>query len=167
MADIYRKAALERLSSPEQLDKIMTVSRPVSWLALLGVTIVITAAVLWSVFGTLPTTISVQGLVGSDSESSGYQLVRCYAPYSSLGEIETGMRAVVYSQTDDSRLSAEVISVSLNDADISAFEIIFGSDETPVEVLLRLTTETLQERTLVTARIITNESAPIKRLMVP
>jgi len=54
MAGLFRKAALERLSSPEQLDKAITVSKPVSWLALIGVTIIIVAAILWLVFGDMP-----------------------------------------------------------------------------------------------------------------
>ena len=54
LAGLFRKVALERLSSPEQLDKAITVSKPVSWLALIGVTIIIAAAVLWLVLGDMP-----------------------------------------------------------------------------------------------------------------
>ena len=30
MAQLYRKAALERISSPEQLDKVLVISSPLS-----------------------------------------------------------------------------------------------------------------------------------------
>jgi len=51
MAGLFRKAALERLSSPEQLDKAITVSSPLSWVALIGVTLIIAAAIFWFVQG--------------------------------------------------------------------------------------------------------------------
>ena len=57
MSGLFRKAALERLSSPEQLDKAIVVSSPVSWLALIGVTVIIVAGILWLVYGDLPVSI--------------------------------------------------------------------------------------------------------------
>ena len=58
MSGLFRKVALERLSSPEQLDKAITVSSPVSWLALIGVTVIIAAGILWLVFSGLPVVIT-------------------------------------------------------------------------------------------------------------
>ena len=65
MADIYRKSSLEKLSNPEQLDRAITISSPMSWLALIGVALMIAATVLWAVFGTLPTTVKAQGVIVS------------------------------------------------------------------------------------------------------
>ena len=36
MAELYRKSALERISSPDQLDTMLKISSPISWLALVG-----------------------------------------------------------------------------------------------------------------------------------
>lgn len=63
MAQLYRKAALERISSPEQLDKVLVISSPLSWLVLVGITLMIAAAVVWSVLGTIPITVTVQGMI--------------------------------------------------------------------------------------------------------
>lgn len=63
MAELYRKSALERISSPEQLDKALTVTSPVSWIALLGITVIVVVSVIWSIVGTIPVTISTQGIV--------------------------------------------------------------------------------------------------------
>lgn len=65
MADLYRKASLERISSPEQLDKVLKVTSPMSWLALIGVTIIIIVTVVWSVIGSIPVTITTKGMVSS------------------------------------------------------------------------------------------------------
>lgn len=65
MADLYRKSALERISSPEQLDKVLKVTSPMSWLALIGITLIIVVTVIWSIVGTIPVVISSKGIVSS------------------------------------------------------------------------------------------------------
>ena len=65
MADLYRKSSLERISSPEQLDKVLQVTSPMSWLALIGVTIIVVVTVIWSVVGTIPVTITTKGIISS------------------------------------------------------------------------------------------------------
>ena len=65
MAQLYRKSALERISSPEQLDKALTVTSPMSWLALVAVTFVIVVTVIWSIIGTIPVTVTTTGIVAS------------------------------------------------------------------------------------------------------
>lgn len=63
MADLYRKSSLEKLSNPEQLDRAITISSPMSWFVLLGVALIIVATVIWSILGTLPTTVTVNGII--------------------------------------------------------------------------------------------------------
>lgn len=63
MAELYRKSALERISSPEQLDKVLKVSSPLSWLALIAVTLVLIVTVIWSFVGRIPETVTVKGVV--------------------------------------------------------------------------------------------------------
>ena len=65
MAQLYRKSALERLSSPEQLDKALKVSSPFSWLVLIGIAVIIAVTVVWSIVGTIPVTVTAPGTVVS------------------------------------------------------------------------------------------------------
>ena len=65
MADLYRKSSLERISSPEQLDKVLKVTSPMSWLALIGITVIVVVTVIWSIVGTIPVTITAPGIVSS------------------------------------------------------------------------------------------------------
>jgi multidrug efflux pump subunit AcrA (membrane-fusion protein) len=51
---IFRQKALERLSSPEQLDQLMQVTDPRGWLAAAGIGLLIAAAAGWACLGTLP-----------------------------------------------------------------------------------------------------------------
>lgn len=63
MADLYRKSSIEKLSNPEQLDKTIKITSPLSWLALLGVLIIIVATIVWAFTGTLASTTSFNGVV--------------------------------------------------------------------------------------------------------
>lgn len=63
MSRIFRKVALERLSSPEQLDQLMQVTRPSGWLALGGVGLLLSAALFWAWFGSIPTLAGGEGIL--------------------------------------------------------------------------------------------------------
>ena len=65
MAQLYRKSALDKISSPEQLDKTLKVTSPVSWLVLIGITLIVVVAVIWSFFGYIPVTVSGNGIISS------------------------------------------------------------------------------------------------------
>ena len=54
---LFRKVALERLSSPEQLDSLMRVITPKAWLALVPLLALIVLATVWGWFGSLPTKV--------------------------------------------------------------------------------------------------------------
>lgn len=66
MADMYRKSALEKLSSPEQLDRMIVITSPSFWLAMLGAGLVILLALIWAIVGRLPVTVSSNGIYISD-----------------------------------------------------------------------------------------------------
>lgn len=61
--DLFRKASLERLSSPERLDTLLQVTTPRAWFALAGFVAVIVALTVWGVFGAVPETVDGRGLM--------------------------------------------------------------------------------------------------------
>jgi hypothetical protein len=63
MADLYRKSSIEKLSNPEQLDKTIKVTTPLSWLALFGVFVIVVSTVIWSITGTLAQTATLNGII--------------------------------------------------------------------------------------------------------
>ena len=65
MADdsLFRKAALDKLASPERLDVLMQVTSPKGWIALLTIAALLVGVVVWSVVGTLPERIDGQGML--------------------------------------------------------------------------------------------------------
>ena len=60
---LFRKSALERLSSPEQLDVMMQVTSPMGWIALSGVGLILVFAAIWSVVGTIGIKVDGQGIL--------------------------------------------------------------------------------------------------------
>lgn len=60
---LFRRAAQERLSSPERLDELMRVTAPGHWLALGGLGLAVLAAILWGLFGTISVTVEGQGIL--------------------------------------------------------------------------------------------------------
>jgi HlyD family secretion protein len=78
-SDVFRKVAMERLSSPEQLDTLMRIITPQAWLALVPLLMLTVIALIWGWFGSLPTKvladkcilINPTGLADITSGSSG------------------------------------------------------------------------------------------------
>lgn len=60
---IFRKVALERLSSPEQLDQLMQVTNPRGWLALGAFGALLLAALTWAVLGSIPSDATGEGIL--------------------------------------------------------------------------------------------------------
>jgi Biotin-lipoyl like len=61
--NIFRKVALDRLASPEQLDLLMQVTTPRGWIALAGLGLLLLAALAWGIFGSVATTVEGQGIL--------------------------------------------------------------------------------------------------------
>ena len=48
MSDLYRKTAIDKLSSPEQLDKMIRVTPPMFWIAAIGGGLILVVAIILS-----------------------------------------------------------------------------------------------------------------------
>ena len=61
--ELFRKVALDKLSSPEQLDQTMRVAGPLYWTSLLAILVALTAAGVWSLTGSIPTKSIGEGTI--------------------------------------------------------------------------------------------------------
>ena len=73
---LFRKAALDKLASPEQLDQLVTVADTRGWIAASGLGVVIAAALCWGVFGSVRTEVEAPGILVRESG----QVVSAVAP---------------------------------------------------------------------------------------
>lgn len=69
MNDLYRKSSLERLSSPEQLDQMISVTSPAVWLAFGGGALCLAALLIWSLTAWLPSRVSANGIFLADQNT--------------------------------------------------------------------------------------------------
>ena len=60
---IFRDVALDRLSSPEQLDQLMEVTTPRGWIALGAFGVLLVTALAWGVLGSVPERVQGQGIL--------------------------------------------------------------------------------------------------------
>ncbi len=65
--EIFRKEALEKLSTPEKLDQLIQVTSPKSWITLTTITIILLTGIGWSIMGHVKTSLNAVGvLLGGD-----------------------------------------------------------------------------------------------------
>jgi HlyD family secretion protein len=60
---LFRKVALDRLSSPEQLDQLMKVTDARGWIVLGALGVILSTAVVWGVVGSLPESVTGTGML--------------------------------------------------------------------------------------------------------
>lgn len=63
---IYRKASIEKLSSPEKLDKMVKLVSPKTLLSVIFILVIIISVITWGFLGTIPTKITGTGVIISD-----------------------------------------------------------------------------------------------------
>lgn len=60
---LFRKASLERLASPDQLDEIARISTSKTWTALIGLLLLTAIGGVWAFAGSIPTTVAARGMI--------------------------------------------------------------------------------------------------------
>ncbi|WP_257669664.1 NHLP bacteriocin system secretion protein [Parapedobacter tibetensis] len=59
----FRKAALEKLSTPEKLDQLIKVTEPRAWVTLTAIAVLLATAIAWSFWGNVKTKLNVVGVL--------------------------------------------------------------------------------------------------------
>lgn len=60
---VFRKASLDRLASPEQLDQVIQVTSPRGWMGLAAIAFLLVVALTWSVVGSLAERVAGSGIL--------------------------------------------------------------------------------------------------------
>lgn len=59
----FRAVALQRAASPEQLDHLVRITRPLDWIIIFVICLALTAAVTWGIVGRVPTRAAGEGIL--------------------------------------------------------------------------------------------------------
>jgi len=73
MNSIFRKASLEKLSSPEQIDRLVPLTSPRSWMGIIFIGIILVSLIVWGVLGTIPKKYQGQGVMMSSGGTATIQ----------------------------------------------------------------------------------------------
>jgi multidrug resistance efflux pump len=60
---IFRESSLEKLSSPEQLDRVIKVTSSRAWLIIVSLVILVLNLLVWGVLGEIPTQVNANGVM--------------------------------------------------------------------------------------------------------
>lgn len=129
MTDIFRKSSLEKLSNPDQLDRSIRVTSPISWLVLVGVALIIVITGIWGFKGTIPTVLQTSGIiVNPDNTGAIYSdytgtVSKIYKSAGSIVEKGEVVASVTTVQGDKTIVAKEpgVITAVLQEAGTSVF----------------------------------------------
>jgi len=92
--EIFRSAALNRMSSPEQLDQMLEVTTPKYWMALIGVALLLLFGLAWGFFGRMTTKAMGHGVVERLS-ADGDLVVVAYVPATVAKTVVPGNEAQI------------------------------------------------------------------------
>jgi hypothetical protein len=137
-SSIFRKSALERISTPEQLNDYIRVTNPRIWILLVGLLALLAGAGFWAFFGSIPETVTLKGVAYSHEGQA--KMVFGFARLRAVRRLAVGMQAQVspdYAPRDEygfiygtiGRIGERPVS----DSDIAAK---FGEIERYVKTLL-------------------------------
>jgi hypothetical protein len=92
---LFRQEALDKISSPEQLDQLLQVVSLKDWLPLVSLGFVVAIALIWSIFGKVPLTAEAKGLL-LQSQTDPNQLISIsYFPIEDGRQIHSGDRMLI------------------------------------------------------------------------
>lgn len=113
--DLFRKESLERLSSPERLDELMTIVNFKTWLPLGAIGVLLGLGLIWSFVGRIPVTTNGRGLLVKDEQAGGQLVALLHFDNIYRGQFEPGMPVVLTPETlliyNEPGLKAEIIEV--------------------------------------------------------
>ena len=88
---MFRKEALDRLSTTEELDELMHVTTPRSWLALLALGSLLVVALVWGLFTTIPITVTGRGALTAPEANASNLEATVYVSLEDGPQIQPGM----------------------------------------------------------------------------
>lgn len=162
---LFRKASLDSISSPEQLDDYIKVSNPGIWMVLASLFILLAAVLVWSIKGGLPTSIHVPGMADGGT-------VWCYVNANKAAAIKTGQ--TVRIQAGGDTINGEVAGVGtvpLSAAEIAAdlksdyWAQALAPQGYAVKVAVSPDRKDIPDKTLLNLSIVTDTVRPVDFLL--
>lgn len=143
---IFRKEALERLSSPEQLDQLMQIVNPRSWLPLITLGGLLSMGLLWSIFGKIPVTTTGHALLVYKEGNSGQLIGVAHFDAGEIAQIEPGMPVLIIPDVEGDQAAGGIYArvAQVSPPEVTTLDAVRETDNpettTVIEVLAELET---------------------------
>jgi len=98
---LFRKSGGDQMPSSDQLDQLMQVTSPRTWMALTAMAVLVGAAIVWGFVGTIPTRVTASGILLNTDASGARQGLQAivYAPPVARQHVGAGMAAHISPAT--------------------------------------------------------------------
>lgn len=156
---LFRRAALERLSTPEQLDQLIPITNPRAWLILLGLLAILIAVLIWGFTGSVTKEFQGRALL---INSGGVRQV--FTPYAGqIVELSPSLRQA--GSAGETLLSAgELVAVVAQPDGSQPMEVLSPHDGRVLEI--RATEgETVQAGDSLLSLEFTGDDAPLEAVL--
>jgi hypothetical protein len=173
---LFRQESLERLSSPERLDELMTIVNLRAWLPLGAIALLLGLGLTWSVMGRIPVTTQGHGVLVHDEANSSELVALLYFDNRYRGQFRPGMAVVLMPETllgyNEPGVMAEIADVieppALTLAQVREGELQGEGNSARLEVLAKLAPmaaamppDTIVPGVIVEGRVTLTQKAPI------
>ncbi len=152
---LFRKASIDRVSSPEQLNDYVRVSNPGVWMLLAAVIVLLIGVCVWGIFGHLDTKTATAGTCENG-------VFTCYVTEENAAKIKPGMTVNVDGNAlSVSEISAKPISVG---ADMDGYLLYLGGFSEG-EWLYEVTANAALSDGIYKAEIVTESVSPMSFIL--
>lgn len=159
---LFRQTALEKVSSPEQLNDYIKVTNPSIWVILAAAFALLGSAIFWACTGSIPTYLSATGI--SDGEA-----VYCFVPIEDSKKFEVGKEHKVdITLTEGEVVSGTVVQessmyYSKNEASqILKYDYLIDTLTSNYNVLIKISPDKpIESDSICMLKIILKEEKPI------
>lgn len=129
---LFRQTALDSLATPEQLDKMIKVTDSRGWLVLLAIGLLLSGAVGWGIFGTIPQIVPASGVLYQENSNQPLQAI-VFVDFQSAAKLQTGQKVQIspfnVPTADYGFLEGTITSVAGLPADTATLTKFFSSTE--------------------------------------
>lgn len=136
----FRAVALQRAASPEQLDHLVRITRPLDWIIIFVICIALIAAVTWGIVGRVPTRAAGQGILVS---GGGKVIEASSAAAGRLGSISV----MVGDNVTKGQPIAEIVQTEIQQKYASAVEVFHEKERQHKDLLEKTARELASKRT--------------------
>ena len=126
----FRAVALQRAASPEQLDHLVSITRPFDWIMVFVICVALVAALTWGIVGRVPTRAAGEGIL----VSGGGRVVE--AASAAAGRLST-ISVMVGDHVTQGQPIAEIIQTDIQQRYAGAVEVFHESERQHTDLIAK------------------------------